>query len=84
MDVDQIVKQWFHERIATGAIARDTAAYNQAHAALPDLLTRLHGAAEAPPAGEPEAPAQEAAEKPSPAKGKTGPDAPPAEEPPAD
>ena len=70
MTTADIVNTWFRECIACGAIARDTPAYNQAVAALPDLLVRLDPAAvedapaEAlvtveppvtPPAGEPEA-----------------------------
>ena len=39
-----IVNEWFRERIATGAIGRHTEAYNQASAALPDLIARLAAA----------------------------------------
>lgn len=35
------VNSWFAQRLACGALARDTEAYNQAHAALPDLIARL-------------------------------------------
>jgi hypothetical protein len=35
------VNTWFRERLATGALARDTPAYNQVAAALPDLIGRL-------------------------------------------
>ncbi|CAN5577077.1 hypothetical protein BH10PSE14_BH10PSE14_06750 [soil metagenome] len=41
MSTADIVNTWFAERVACGAIARDTEAYNQAVAALPDLIERL-------------------------------------------
>ena len=40
-----IVNEWFRERIAAGAIARNTEAYNQASQALPVLIKRLDDAA---------------------------------------
>lgn len=36
-----IVKAWFSERLASGALARDTEAYNQVVAAMPDLISRI-------------------------------------------
>ena len=42
------VNGWFADRIATGAIGRNTEAYNQAQAALADLITRLGGTTTAP------------------------------------
>lgn len=45
------VNAWFSDKIATGDIALDTPAYNQAFAARSDLIERLDaGAAETPPA----------------------------------
>ncbi len=41
--ISDTVNTWFAERLATGAIARNTEAYNQAVAALPDLIARLGG-----------------------------------------
>ena len=48
MTPSDIVNDWFRERLACGALARDTEAYNQVAAALPDLIGRL-----APPAPQP-------------------------------
>lgn len=46
-----IVNTWFAESIATGAIARNTEAYNQVLAAKDDLIARLGAAtSEAAPA----------------------------------
>jgi hypothetical protein len=42
-----IVNGWYRERLCSGPLARDTEAYNQVVAALPDLIARLD-AAEAP------------------------------------
>lgn len=39
--IPETVHAWFGERLANGAIARNTEAYNQAVAALPDLIARL-------------------------------------------
>lgn len=36
-----VVNTWFSERLASGALARDTPAYNQVVSALPDLISRL-------------------------------------------
>ena len=47
MTTTDIVNSWFRDRIASGAVARDTEAYNQVHAALPDLIGRLAPAADA-------------------------------------
>lgn len=41
MTTTDIVNTWFRERIATGAVARDTEAHNQVHAALFDLIARI-------------------------------------------
>lgn len=41
MSTADAVNEWFRERLACGPIARDTDAYNQAFAALPDLIARL-------------------------------------------
>jgi hypothetical protein len=76
MPVADIVNAWFKERLANGAIARDTAAYNQAHAALPDLISRLDG--------EPEAKAKGGKSKTSPAPDAPEPEQPPAEQPSSD
>ena len=61
MSVRETVNAWFGERIATGAIARDTDAYNQAFAALDDLITRLD------PSDVPSAPAEPETSDPQPA-----------------
>ena len=58
------VKAWFNERLSGGALARDTEAYNQVFAELPNLIARLDP--EAVPAqiaaeAVPEAPATESA-----------------------
>jgi hypothetical protein len=58
MTPQEIVNAWFGERLANGPLARDTEAYNQVYAALPDLVSRLTPAAPAPiPAPPPPAPA---------------------------
>jgi hypothetical protein len=57
------VNTWFRERIACGAVARDTQAYNQVSAALPDLIERLGGPAAAAPADPEPAPAPAEAPK---------------------
>ena len=49
MTTADIVNSWFSDRLANGALARNTEAYNQAHAALPDLIARLTGDAPAAP-----------------------------------
>ncbi len=49
-NVAAIIDQWFHERIAGGAIAHDVAAYNQAYAALPYLKAALIPATDTPSA----------------------------------
>lgn len=41
MAISVIVNNWFRDRIANGAVARDTEAYNQVAEALPDLIERL-------------------------------------------
>lgn len=41
MSVRDIVHDWFRQRLASGAVARDTEAYNQVVAALPDLIAQL-------------------------------------------
>jgi len=41
MSTKDTVYAWFNERLAGGAIARDTDAYNQAFTSLPDLIDRL-------------------------------------------
>lgn len=41
LSIADIVNSWFSERLAAGAVARDTDAYNQVTAALPDLIARL-------------------------------------------
>ncbi|MDE1914741.1 MAG: hypothetical protein KGJ57_17420 [Sphingomonadales bacterium] len=65
------VNSWFRERLATGAIARSTEAYNQAVAALPDLIARLTPADPAPaPAGK--AKASDSSTPPDPATGNKG------------
>lgn len=48
-----LVNTWFREKIACGAIARDTEAYNQAFKAIPDLIERLAAPAEQAPAPQP-------------------------------
>ena len=48
MSIKDTVFAWFNDRLANGAIARDTEAYNQAFTALNDLVARLD-----PPAPEP-------------------------------
>lgn len=50
MSVADIVNTWFAEKCACGALARDTEAYNQVAAALPDLIARLSPAAPEAPA----------------------------------
>ncbi len=55
-----IVNEWFRERLACGALGRDTDAYNQVRTALPELIQRLDATvvAESPPAPQaPQAPA---------------------------
>lgn len=63
MSISDTVNTWFRERLACGALARDTEAYNQVSAALPDLIARLGG-----PAVESEPEAAAAAEAVAPAK----------------
>jgi hypothetical protein len=41
MSTADTVRAWFSERLANGPLARDTAAYNQVFAAIPDLIARL-------------------------------------------
>ena len=60
-----IVNIWFSERLATGAIARNTEAYNQAAAAVTELIARLS------PAPAPAADAAPATPKAAPAKADT-------------
>jgi len=50
MSTTDTINDWFRERIACGAVARDTEAYAQVLGALPDLVARLD-----PPAPEPAA-----------------------------
>ncbi len=50
MSVADIVNSWFTENCAGGPLARDTEAYNQVVAALPDLIARLTPAAPDAPA----------------------------------
>jgi hypothetical protein len=40
-----IVNSWFAARISSGAVGRNTEAYNQVVEALPDLIASLDGAA---------------------------------------
>lgn len=40
-DIDGVVDNWFNASIATGAIARNTEAYNQASAARDELKKNL-------------------------------------------
>lgn len=47
MSTADTINTWFQERLACGPIARDTEAYNQASAALPDLISRLEPAQQA-------------------------------------
>jgi len=49
-DIAATVQEWFRRRCACGPLARDTEAYNQVSAALPDLITSL-----SPPSKEPAA-----------------------------
>ncbi len=55
------VNAWFAARLACGAIARDTDAYNQALAALPDLVARLTGTPAEQAAADSAAPAAKSA-----------------------
>jgi hypothetical protein len=41
MSVRDTVNNWFGQRLACGALARDTEAYNQVAAALPELIAQL-------------------------------------------
>ena len=41
MSTADLINDWFRERCAGGALGRDTEAYNQVVAALPDLIARL-------------------------------------------
>ncbi len=41
MSATEIVNDWFNDRLRAGALGRDTEAYNQVRAALPDLIARL-------------------------------------------
>jgi hypothetical protein len=50
MPFTDIVNTWFTESCGGGPLARDTEAYNQVVAALPDLVARLAAAAPASPA----------------------------------
>jgi len=50
----EIVNAWFQERLRGGPLGRDTEAFNQVNAALPDLIARL--TPPAAPAPEPETP----------------------------
>ena len=58
MSIADIVNTWARERLATGAIARDTDAYNQVFSAVPDLITMLESASETPAEAPAEAPAE--------------------------
>jgi hypothetical protein len=60
MTLADTVNTWFRERLATGAIARNTEAYNQAHDAIPDLIARL----DPPSSAEASATAGEATDQP--------------------
>lgn len=78
MSVADTVSTWFRERLAGGALARDTAAYNQVLQALPDLTARL-GPPAAPPASTvtgAAAPAEPRQEPPSEVEGASAPDEP--------
>ena len=55
MTIADTVNTWFAERIACGAIARDTEAYNQALAAKNDLIALLDPTPEPAPEPAPEA-----------------------------
>lgn len=46
--IEAVVQGWFTDKIAGGAIARDTEAYNQAMQARPDLIARLVALFEVP------------------------------------
>ena len=48
MSLADTINTWFAERIACGAIARDTDAYNQARVAKNDLIALLDPPAPAP------------------------------------
>lgn len=67
MSTADIVNQWFRERLACAPLSRDTPAYNQAFAALPELIARLEGqspeaAAAEDPTSAKKAPSQPAAD----------------------
>jgi len=73
MPIADLINTWFAERIACGAIGRDTDAYNQALAAKNDLIALLDPPAPAPatnsvaqPATDPAPPATEPASDPAP------------------
>lgn len=53
MDIRETVNTWAAERLRGGPLATFTPAYNQVHAALPDLIARLGGGAPAEPEPEP-------------------------------
>jgi hypothetical protein len=71
MSKADIVNAWFNERMRGGALARDTDAYNQVVAAIPDLIARLDAAdapapaAAAKPASAPSPPATPAPDPPT-------------------
>jgi hypothetical protein len=60
-----VVNTWFRERLSSGPLARDTAAYNQVNGARLDLIARLDAAAAATSAGTQAAPGVAAAPAPA-------------------
>jgi hypothetical protein len=65
MSVRDTVNEWFRQRLATGALGRDTEAYNQVVAALPELIEQLEPGADPAPVATADTPADTGTEKPS-------------------